>query len=258
MNSRPPKKSDKTSVRLPPDTYIVEGLAAVSEYLRFKPEAVIELSATRELKARVAPMLRDTGLTLSIKEMAHSRESGLSAAPVQARIKLKTLTEDDLEDRLEGQDCHLVLAMDHITDPRNLGAIARSAAFFGVRELIAPERRQVLLTQASVATAQGGFAVTDIFCVKNLARSLQSLKEQGYWVIGTSMDGEPLQKVAGTYDKTILVLGNEETGISQLVRQHCDRMVAIPGRPVSGYAQGLDSLNVSVAAGILLHAFTNC
>lgn len=246
-----------TTVRLPPDTFIVEGLAAVSEYLRFRPEAIVELSTTQEFRTRVAGLLRDTGLTLSIRDLAHSREGGQSTAPVQAKIRLKALNEQELELRLDGRQRHFMLALDHITDPRNLGAIARSAAFFGVREIIAPERRQVLLTQASVATAQGGFAVSDLFIVKNLARSLQDLKEQGYWVIGTSMDGEPMKQLTTTYEKIILVLGNEETGISQLVSQRCDRMVAIAGHKLEGQSRGLDSLNVSVAAGILMHAFTN-
>lgn len=254
MTSKPPKKFDKSTGRSPAEPFVVEGLAAVAEYIRFRPEALIELSATREQRRNLEAILRGTGVTLPIRELTSERVSSAIGAPIQALVKLTTLDERALHERITERAQDLIVALDHITDPRNLGAIARTAAFFGVRELLAPERRQVLLTQASVATAQGGFAVTDLVCVTNLTRSLETLKELGYWIIGTAMDGEPIGEVVGFYNKSVLVLGNEESGLSQLVRQRCDRLVRIDGIPVPGYTMGLDSLNVSVAAGIFLHA----
>lgn len=255
MTFKPPRRSDKTTARSPADPFTVDGLAAVAEYVRFRPEAVVELSALPQHRRTLEGIARRSGITLPVRELSSAKGGG-EAAPVQARVKLTTLDESAFEERSQSRTRDLIIALDHITDPRNLGAIARSAAFFGVRELLAPERRQVLLTQASVATAQGGFALTDLVCVTNLARALEALKERGYWIIGTAMDGEPLAKVAGTYDKTVLVLGNEESGLSQLVRQRCDRVVRIDGSPALGHDVGLESLNVSVAAGILLHAFS--
>ena len=127
----------------------------------------------------------------------------------------------------------------------------RTAAFFGVKHVIAPSKRQVLLTQASVATAQGAFAVTDLVCVTNLVRSLRELQQKGYWVLGADMDGEAFQGVIGEYQKQIIVLGNEESGMSRLVSDACDRTISIE----SG-SNNLESLNVSVAAGILINAFS--
>jgi 23S rRNA (guanosine2251-2'-O)-methyltransferase len=170
---------------------------------------------------------------------------------VVAKVVLSAIPVADWMGRLGKTPASLILALDHVQDPRNLGAILRSAAFFGVRNVLVPERRQVLLTQASVATAQGGFALCDLVCTVNLGRTLRDLKDKGFWILGATMDGEAIPQVAGHYEKVVLVLGAEETGLSRSVEELCDRKVAIQG------AGELDSLNVSVAAGILLNAFTN-
>jgi 23S rRNA (guanosine2251-2'-O)-methyltransferase len=141
-----------------------------------------------------------------------------------------------------------VIVLDHISDPRNLGAIVRTAAFFGVRHVIVPEKRQVLLTQAGVNTAQGGFALSDLVVVVNVSRALEELKRNDYWILGAAMGGNPVSTVRGRFNRQVLVLGSEDKGISQHVLGRCDVQVAIPGAPKS-----LDSLNVSVAAGILIH-----
>jgi 23S rRNA (guanosine2251-2'-O)-methyltransferase len=231
-----------------PQAYAVEGLAAVAEYLRFRPAVVSEIRCEKSRRPAIDALLAAAGARVPVHEREAARGGDGEPAPVSAKVLLKALEPDAFKRRRTGRATDLVLALDHITDPRNLGAIVRSAAFFGVDAVLAPERRQVLLTQAAVATAQGGFALTDLVCVVNLSRALQELKDEGYWVIGAAMDGEPLAKVAGEYQKVVLVLGNEESGLSKGVREHCDRCVAISGNGK------LDSLNVSVAAGICLAA----
>lgn len=226
-------------------TFLVDGLASVSEYARFKPEAILEVFCKPDAEASLQRILLQCGVQVRLAPPIE--KPGFPTPPVQARIKLKAIEANDMQARLESRERDVIVALDHITDPRNLGAIVRSAAFFGVREVIAPERRQVLLTQASVGTAQGGFALTDLVCVTNLGRTLEDLKKRGYWIIGTAMDGEPLNTLKGAYDKIVLVLGAEDTGLGKLTREKCDRLAAISGRP-----GGLDSLNVSVAAGIFL------
>ena len=218
--------------------------------MRFKPHAVKSIRVKPQVRAAVASLLSEHGLTLPLGEAEAATAAGESPSPVVARVSLEALDQGGLEARTAGRAQDVILALDHITDPRNLGAIIRSAAFFGVREVIVPERRQVLFTQAAVGTAQGGFALTDLVVVVNLARTLAALKAKGYWVVGTAMDGEPYTDVAHVYDKVVLVLGSEDTGLSKNVRDLCDRLAAIPGR-----AGGLDSLNVSVASGIFLSAF---
>jgi 23S rRNA (guanosine2251-2'-O)-methyltransferase len=249
-----PRKPDKRGQQAPPQkdphgpqSFVVEGLAALGEYARFKPEAILEVHCKDSSEAAVRQLLASAGVQVRLSPPPE--KPGVPTPPVQARVKLKALEFHDVEPRFAPRSRDVIVALDHITDPRNLGAIMRSASFFGVREVIAPERRQVLLTQASVATAQGGFALTDLVCVTNLARTLATLKDLGYWIIGTAMDGEAVQALAGTYQKVVLVLGAEDVGLSKLIREKCDRLAAIPGRP-----GGLDSLNVSVAAGIFLSA----
>jgi 23S rRNA (guanosine2251-2'-O)-methyltransferase len=248
---RPPRK-DVQDVFAPRE-FLVEGASAVLEYARFKPDALRDVAAKTAEKPRLEAALRDLGLELSCREVKKTEtdEKGLQKAPVEAHVTLRPFEWHVLEERLERDPPKLLLALDHVTDPRNLGAIVRSAAFFGVPYVIAPERRQVLLTQASVATSQGGFALTDLICVVNLNRTLEALKERGYWIIGADMNGEPFTKLAHEYEKTVLVLGAEESGLSRNVRESCDRIASIDAaRP------GLESLNVSVAAGILLQAFS--
>lgn len=244
---------DKTKSAFAPDTFIVDGFAAFAEYVRFKPKAIVEVLALPAERQKVDALLREHGLQVPVRERPKSTDADERMSPVAARVTLKALEPDVFHARLpsDAGAKDLVLALDHVQDPRNLGAIVRSAAFFGVRHVIVPERRQVLLTQAGVATAQGGFAIADLVVVVNLARELRELKEQGYWVIGTDMDGEPLEKLKGEYDKVVLVLGAEDTGLSKNVRELSDRVAKITGRP-----PGLESLNVSVAAGIMLAALT--
>jgi 23S rRNA (guanosine2251-2'-O)-methyltransferase len=155
----------------------------------------------------------------------------------------------DFERQLERESSKksTVLVLDHISDPRNLGAIVRTAAFFGVRWIIVPERRQVLLTQTAVNTAQGGFSLTSIVVVVNVSRTLERLKELDYWVLGTTMDGQPVDSFRGKFERQVIVLGSEDKGISPVALTKCDVKMSIPGAPKS-----LDSLNVSVAAGIIL------
>lgn len=268
------KKDDKRRSPFEAQTYTVEGLAAVSEYLRFRPDAVKEVHCVAAARRSVEELLTKTKARVPVREISReptrddaprkppqggrersqkpsaTDDAFRSQAPVLARVTLKAMASDAAFSRLKTRTKDLVVALDHTTDPRNLGAIARSAAFFGVREIFLPERRQVLLTQAAVSTAQGAFALTDLVCVVNLNRTLDELKERGYWVIGADMVGEPVQKLGGVYEKVVLVLGNEESGLSKNVRERCDRIGAI--FPPTKTDDTLESLNVSVAAGIML------
>lgn len=138
-----------------------------------------------------------------------------------------------------------VLALDHLQDPRNVGALIRSAAFLGVKYVMMPRDRQVGLTGAVVHCSRGGLGHVQVVEVRNLARALELVKKHGYWVIGADMDGEDVAEVGGMYEKSVLVLGHEGSGLSPLMRRKCDRIVKVSGAHIS-------SLNVSVAGGILM------
>ncbi len=142
---------------------------------------------------------------------------------------------------------NLILILDSITDPQNLGSLIRTAYFFGANGVIIPENRSAAVTSLVVKTSAGAVQHLPIARVTNVARALDDLKEAGYWIYGTEVrGGQPLSQA--DFDcHAGLVMGSEGAGIRPLVRKKCDLLVTIPG---SGEA---DSLNVSVAAGIVLY-----
>lgn len=251
-SNRPP--ASRTN-ELPGGVFLVEGSAAIKEYLRFRPQSVTQVFA----KERQIPGLRKEFGEFDVKFTPVAEESSaedrvLPGTPVWAHVKHIMLDSLQFEQYLDSKKNQplTILALDHISDPRNLGAIVRSAAFFGIKHVIVPERRQVLLTQSAVATAQGGFALCDLVVVVNLARTLEQLKQNNLWILGAAMDGETVDNLRGKFDRQVIVLGSEDKGISPNVLSKCDVKVAIKGA-----SQSLDSLNVSVAAGILLHRLTS-
>ena len=138
-----------------------------------------------------------------------------------------------------------VLILDHILDPHNFGAIIRTAVAAGIKTIIIPNDRQVLVNSTVVKTSVGAVFDIDIVLVTNLNNTIKILKDNGFWIYGTVMNGEDYRNV--DYDeKTCLIIGNEEKGISKLVKDSCDFLVTIP------ISSKIDSLNASVAAGILI------
>ena len=140
-----------------------------------------------------------------------------------------------------------LIVLDGITDPHNLGAIIRSAECVGAHGVIIQQRRSVGLTPAAVKAAAGAAEYMKVAKVVNITRTLAELKERGVWVIGADMDGQKLSETDLT-GATALVIGAEGEGISRLVKDECDLTVALPMR---GH---IDSLNASVAAGVLMYA----
>ena len=139
-----------------------------------------------------------------------------------------------------------VLILDHILDPHNFGAIIRTAVAAGFNAIIIPNDRQVLINSIVVKTSVGAVFDIDIVLVTNLNNTIKILKDNGFWIYGTVMNGEDYREV--DYNgKACLIIGNEEKGISKLVKENCDFLVTIPISPK------IDSLNASVAAGILIY-----
>ena len=139
------------------------------------------------------------------------------------------------------------VALDGVTDPHNLGAVIRSAVLFGAHGVIVPKRRSAGLSPACEKAAAGALAYARIARVTNLTQTIEALKERGIWVVAAAADGEAYS--AGKLSGAIcLVIGSEGEGVSRLVRQACDFTVSIPTTGV------IDSLNASVAAGILMSA----
>jgi 23S rRNA (guanosine2251-2'-O)-methyltransferase len=148
-------------------------------------------------------------------------------------------------DRLS--DRRLVIALDQISDPQNLGAVLRSAAFFGVDAVLLLKNRSAELTPKVARIAVGGAEFVDVYRVINLARSLDTLRGQGYWVYGLDERGERTIRETDFDPQSVLVVGAEGQGLRQRTRTKCDALVRIPGG-----RQGVESLNAAVATAIAL------
>jgi 23S rRNA (guanosine2251-2'-O)-methyltransferase len=143
----------------------------------------------------------------------------------------------------------LVVALDGVTDPRNLGAIIRSAAAFDAHGVVVPQRRSVGMTGSAWRTSAGAAARLRVARATNLARTLAGYQEAGLQTVGLAADGEVgIHEYDGLADPVALVVGAEGAGLSRLVRERCDVVVSIP------ITRDTESLNVSVAAGIALFA----
>lgn len=168
--------------------------------------------------------------------------------PRRGASRLQETSVEAFCSSLKEDEESLVLILDGITDPHNLGAILRSADQFGVDLVVIPERRSVQANETVVKVSSGAAQYVPIAVVTNIAREVDRLKEHGFWIYGADMKGE----CSYTMDyarHTAIVMGSEGDGLSQLVRKKCDIIASIPMR---GH---IDSLNVSVATGILLYEF---
>ena len=139
----------------------------------------------------------------------------------------------------------LVVILDHLEDPHNLGAIIRSSEAFGVDAIILPNDRSVQITSTVVKTSVGTIEKMKIITVANLNNTIKKLKDDGYWIVGTDMEGTNYTEI--DYNtKIAIVIGNEGKGISRLVGENCDYLAKIPMKGT------VNSLNASVACGIFL------
>lgn len=146
----------------------------------------------------------------------------------------------------EKEQYPIILYLDSVTDPQNLGSILRSGAFFGVSGLVLTESRSSPLTPAAIKVSSGGFVHVPLVRVPNLARALEEAKEEGFWVIGLSEHATEKFHTARLDSPIALVIGNEESGMRQLTEKLCDYTLSIPG-------QGpLVSLNAATAAAVTL------
>lgn len=144
----------------------------------------------------------------------------------------------------------LLLALDSVQDPRNLGAIIRSAEALGASGVLVPRDRQAPVTPAAERAAAGATAHLPVARIGNLARILEKLKKEGFWIVGADSREGRLPEELDLPRPLVLVLGSEEKGIRPVNRRQCDTLVRIPLRGK------VDSLNVSVAAGILIYELT--
>ncbi|AEG93009.1 23S rRNA (guanosine(2251)-2'-O)-methyltransferase RlmB [Ramlibacter tataouinensis] len=232
---------------------VLFGFHAVGVRLKTAPQSVIEVyyEPTRR-DARMRQFLeraKEAGVRLieadglRIAKLAGSAGHQGVAARVQALEAARSL--DDLLDAVQGPP--LLLVLDGVTDPHNLGACLRVADGAGAHAVIAPKDHAVGLNATVAKVASGAAETVPYFMVTNLARTLGELKERNIWCIGTSDDAPRTLYQADLKAPVALVLGAEGPGMRQLTRKTCDELVSIPMRGA------VESLNVSVASGVVLY-----
>ncbi|MEI6091706.1 MAG: 23S rRNA (guanosine(2251)-2'-O)-methyltransferase RlmB [bacterium] len=168
----------------------------------------------------------------------------------QGVMALRCLIEEiPLEDFLEGIDLTknpVVAILDGITDPHNFGAISRSAECAGFAAIIKPLRNSAIVTPTAIKTSSGALENIPVITVGNLVQTLDTLKDAGFWIVGSTMDADHNYYDTNIYDRPIaVVIGSEGEGMHSSVRKNCDYLIKIP---MMGKT---DSLNASVSAGII-------
>ncbi len=144
----------------------------------------------------------------------------------------------------------VVVMLDHLEDPHNFGAIVRTCEAAGVKSIIIPKDRSVSVTETVMRTSSGALEYVDIAMVNNLVKVIDDFKKNGFFAYAADMGGDNYRDVDFA-DKVLLIIGNEGHGISRLVRENCDQILAIPQ-----YGK-INSLNASVAAAVLIYGIVN-
>jgi len=244
-----PKSSDETEV--------VTGRNSVLEALRAKiPVTALYIATRIEYDDRVKEIMQlATKRGLPILEVMRpelDRLGGFDSVHQGVALKVPPYEyahpNDLLEKVVASGRVPLLVALDGITDPRNLGAIIRSVAAFGGHGVIVPQRRSVGLTAAAWKTSAGAAARTPVAMAGNLTQTIKSYKEQGVFVLGLDGGGDvSLPALTLAKQPVLLVVGSEGKGLSRLVTENCDAVVSIP------INASTESLNAGIAASVALY-----
>ncbi len=175
---------------------------------------------------------------IELDKMVHNNHQGII-------LEVPEFQYTDLDDIIAKDECKIVI-LDHLEDPHNLGAIIRTVEASGIDGIILPVNRSVSVNETVMKTSVGALYNVKIARVVNLNQTIKKLKDLGFTIIGTDMDGEDYTSISYP-PKTALVIGSEGFGIARLVRESCDYIASIP---MNGK---INSLNASVAAGIMIY-----
>jgi len=260
---QPPKQSLKRGPRVSPGRKaqpakdgpeLLVGRNPVVEALRTHvPATALYVAHGIDLDERVKEAIRiaaDRGI--AILEVGRGELDRLTGGVLHQGLGLQVppYAYEPFEDLLAAAEEHpmpLLVALDGVTDPRNLGAIIRSVAAFGAHGVFLTERRAAGITATAWRTSAGAAARVPVAQVTNLTRSLKACQERGFTVVGLDADGEtPLYELEAAIGPLVVVVGSEGRGLSRLVGQTCDLRVSIP------MSSDVESLNASVAAAVTL------
>ncbi|GAA1570717.1 23S rRNA (guanosine(2251)-2'-O)-methyltransferase RlmB [Kribbella hippodromi] len=247
---RPARKDNDASVEW------VYGRNPVVEALRAGvPASALHVAEGTERDARLREALLvavETGV--SVLEVPRTELDRVTAGGAHQGVALQippyeyAHPDDLLQRAYDAQEVPLIVALDGVTDPRNLGAITRSAAAFGAHGVVVPERRTASMSASAWKTSAGAAARIPVARAGNLNRALKAYKDAGLLVIGLDMNGAvELPAFEAATEPIVLVIGSEGKGLARLVRENCDLIVSIP------MTSATESLNAGIAAGVTLY-----
>ncbi len=249
-NRRPARKDSDSTVEW------VYGRNPVVEALRAGvPVAALHVAEGTERDARLREaLLISAEHGISVLEVPRTELDRVTAGGAHQGVAVQIppyeyAHPDDLLTRAyEAHEVPLVVALDGVTDPRNLGAITRSAAAFGAHGVLVPERRAASMSASAWKTSAGAAARIPVARATNLNRALKSYKDAGLLVVGLDMGGEvELPELDAATEPLVLVVGSEGKGLARLVRENCDLIVSIP------MTSATESLNAGIATGVALY-----
>ena len=237
-------------------TELVVGRNPVVECLRTNvPATALYVAEGTNNDDRLAEAVRLANFRgISIIEVSRLELDRMTGSSMHQGIGLQVPSYDyahveDIIDEAAASGQGLVVCLDNITDPRNLGAVIRSVAAFGGQGVIIPERRSASVTAVAWRTSAGTAARLPVAKATNLVRTLKQFQQAGFQVVGLDADGDKtLDDYDGT-EPTVIVVGSEGKGLSRLVSETCDSKISIPT------SDWVESLNASVAAGVVLSEF---
>ncbi|MCK9229628.1 MAG: 23S rRNA (guanosine(2251)-2'-O)-methyltransferase RlmB [Syntrophales bacterium] len=233
---------------------VLYGLHPVLEHLRSGGEGLETILLSHDKKGDAVEEILQRARRKGIPVRRESRQSMDRLVPGKRHQGVLSFCGDftytPLERILEADGKNktsVLLILDSISDPQNLGSLIRSAHCFGARAVVIPKNRAATVTPAVMKVSAGSARHTALCRVANIVRTIEQLKETGYWVYGADASGGDDCRSPDYQGRVALVLGSEGAGLRPLVRRTCDFLVKIPMGGV------IDSLNVSVAGGILLY-----
>jgi 23S rRNA (guanosine2251-2'-O)-methyltransferase len=239
-----------------PATDIVYGLHAVEALLRRQPQRVLRIYLQQgRSDARVVQieqLARAVGSHIPLERIdgarLRQRLGDVAHQGVVAEVRpLQSWHEDDLLAALQATPEPLLLVLDGVQDPHNLGACLRTADACGVLAVIVPRDRSATLNATARKSASGAAETTPVVTVTNLSRTLTLLKEAGLWIVGADAEAPATAAEIDLCGPRVIVMGGEGRGLRALTRRHCDWLARLPSRGA------VESLNVSVATGMMLY-----
>lgn len=201
---------------------------------KFKDQSIIDSLLNRNVR-----------INFCDNKILDQKVKGLHQGIILEIEEEKTYTLDELFEKIKDKTNPLIVMLDHLEDPHNFGAIIRTCEALGIDGIIIPNDRSVGITGTVIKTSAGAISYTTIVRVPNLMSTIEKLKKNGFWIVGTDMQGENYTKIDYNMP-TCLVIGNEGKGMSKIIKDNCDFIATIP---MTGK---INSLNASVSCGIIL------